>query len=306
VCITWLLQEVQELDVVYSSLQALLLPVHQSSVIVVDDDDDHQQPPTRRPKRKASPPIVDEDEPPLTRIPKAKSSLPPTTVTVNDDEQPPAQRIKREAPPPSDVWSIMTSKDMPQTRKPQFGHLKGKALYHQVKELPLWVMMQDFALWFSTKDIILQWLSVVHGINPNRNNTKVDPDPMLTAMAKYAFPPPVNREPNVRRYAALPVACFAPSRRRPLRRQASSFAAPSCSPRMRALVGFSVTVCQVAQLPRTKVHPQFTVWWCQRLSHVQTMHALVRGWSSVTDVSIVRGCARGSTSSFSISSKCYG
>jgi hypothetical protein len=198
VCITWLLQEVQELDVVYSSLQALLLPVHQSSVIVVDDDDDHQQPPTRRPKRKASPPIVDEDEPPLARIPKAKSSLPPTTVTANDDEQPTAQRLKREAPPPSDVWSIMTSKDMPQTRKPQFGHLKGKALYHQVKELPLWVMMQDFALWFSTKDIILQWLSVVHGINPNRN-TKVDPDPMLTAMAKYGFPPPgiLLRSPTV-------------------------------------------------------------------------------------------------------------
>jgi hypothetical protein len=130
--------------------------------------------------------------------PKAKSSLPPTTVTANDDEQPTAQRLKREAPPPSDVWSIMTSKDMPQTRKPQFGHLKGKALYHQVKELPLWVMMQDFALWFSTKDIILQWLSVVHGINPNRN-TKVDPDPMLTAMAKYGFPPPgiLLRSPTV-------------------------------------------------------------------------------------------------------------
>lgn len=92
----------------------------------------------------------------------------------------------------------MMQSDTPKTRAPQFSHLKGKELYHAVKELPLWIMMQEFSPLFSTKEVTLQWLVDVQGINPHINRTKIDTDPIRTAMTKYGFPLSNYREPGLR------------------------------------------------------------------------------------------------------------
>lgn len=116
----------------------------------------------------------------------------------SDDEQAATASSRRVKPETSNVWSVMMQSDTPKTRAPQFSHLKGKELYHAVKELPLWIMMQEFSPLFSTKEVTLQWLVDVQGINPHINRTKIDTDPIRTAMTKYGFPLSNYREPGLR------------------------------------------------------------------------------------------------------------
>lgn len=45
----------------------------------------------------------------------------------------------------NNAWSAMMRNETPIKRLPQLGNVKGKALYHAVKDIPPWAMMQDFS-----------------------------------------------------------------------------------------------------------------------------------------------------------------
>lgn len=46
-----------------------------------------------------------------------------------------------------------------QVRVPQYGHLKGLALYDAIKDLPDWQQMQEMTPWFGPLSIVLRYLS---------------------------------------------------------------------------------------------------------------------------------------------------